>query len=1151
MNNLNIFLIFLLTFNIAAKNLDELESRDFSNLSFNRLQSTIHSYSDFLSKHSAENYKMPDYQDFEVVSDFSVENFLRSQLSAYASDGGLCFIGGWPSKIKDEKCQVPWVLQGDREISKYGDVYAKDKSCGQKDRFRCSLIPFGGECVDTQGSFDGITQKCAQASKGNISNLANQIKNDPAKAKALAKLNQAIFGQAGVCSAHVMKQGRNLDCETLSARLKSLTDPNSTGQLDQNGKPQKISKPITTKSLAVLNACEQHLIDNSSDDVNNRGLLQSLQGGLVSCLQSQVTFEEESLKDMELIAKRFEKRKMLRKINLKSFEYQLEALLNSEYAFMQDLGDQKTPIFDSDKLKEFVSNRFQTLKTDLEYQKVFNKIHSKFLENSKNKKMQKIDFKTASKNLSAMAIDTQFGVNKFCEQIGKDFKTKFQNKNFVRGFEWARPYSDEEKQFIEEAKIKMNQRLDYAVAKSQVGFLLGTKNFKDKIFDPSVDHTKECIQNSPSKVLSANLNEAEYKTSLKEAQKVIMASFDDLNKKEAPLQDAKAGGRKAMNSEASADDLIKDYLKENRMVVVDTLMNEDSTNQLNMSKYLCQKVTEVYDRDETMQIVSWVGAGASLVGGVACVFPLTAPIGCPVMWGGTAMAGVSGGAKVYEANVLSGAADQNQLVLNDSASDFNKRSNTANDQLKDGAIELGGAGLGAGAGVLVKGVKAAVKGARSIAGAKSAVTVYDDGLSLVDDASDAIYFKDPETGNISKRLVSQKAKANSLLSDTERLAGLKKDFPQLSQKQLEAVLKAHSGLDDSGAKIFVVSKNGQKIAIDCEIGACSKAQLAAKMQFLKEQGIKAKDYKELIRLGYAGKPNANLAAVADDGFWSARIPNQTLTSKLALASDHPNASVVSALESIPSSGGGKFVKLNVERLMPDGSVQTKSVQGYFRGSSEGKLLQFESGSEGMFAIDVNDANLVIRNIEVPQSRVVNGVMQADSYKAVYETKAMSAFSRSEGQNVAVRILDEDGDIIDIAGEVVNQKGKLKLKSPNKYSPGQFIYTELDELKGVQEISSKYKKVSWSGASAHPRDFKESFKVGAKIKADYISKPTYGDAVAAKIEGEYLGVVTHDKIEAIAVKISSGEVKYIPLNSQTVVNGLEEGSTLFNNGMLGF
>lgn len=1136
-------LLLFLFLNPAFASYESLSEEELTKLSFNRLQGLLHSYTDFVVAISNSKYNSPKFENKDYVNNskiYELKKFFNDQINVYASGGEICFVGGWSSKIKNSECQAPWSLASDNEIKSYGPVYDKSKSCGNKNQFRCGEVLFGGKCIDHGGSLSGIDKKCADKSGADIENLAKQIKNDPVKAKTFSSFNKAIFGPAGFCSPSNMKQKNHEECRVLASRVKSLLDPKSNGQIDANGNPIKSPKSNVAGSLGVLNACEQHLIDNSSDDVNNRGLIQSLQGGMVKCNDGKIevpddTFSE-SLKDMKAIAARFEKRKMLRKINLKSFEYQLGALLNSEFAYMHDLGEDGVSIQDKSKLKEELIKKFPKLANEEEYQKVFDNVYHNFKSISEKGKLNKVNYQKAHNNLKSVIDDNNWGVNKFCEKINKEFKEKFDNKKFVTGFEWARPYSDEENEFIAQAKVQLHQRLDYAFAKSEVGFLLGTKNFKDKVFDPTVDHTKECIQNSPTKVINANISENEYKDSLKEARQTILSSFDDLNKKEMPLaevtnQKRSRGVSSSGQRENQADDLIKEYLKENRMVVVDTLMNETDENKINTSKYLCQKVTEIYDRDENMQIVSWVGAGASVIGGVACIFPLTAPIGCPVMWGGSAVAGVSGGSKIYEANVLAGAAEQNQATQNSRASTFNERSKAANNQLKDGVIELGGSVAGAGITGTVKGIKLVTSSAKALKASRATASVYDDGLGAAQNlAKEATYFKDPQTGKFTKRFVSSEAKINATLDDASRISSIKNRFPHLSDKQIAVILRAHN-------------------EIPCAIGACSKAQLALKMKMMKESGMKMKDYKEILRLGYAGKANPNLSQVAEDGFFSLRTPNPSVQAKLAISADHPSAAAVKALEGIETSGGGKFAKLTVDRLMPDGSVQTKTVQGYFRGSSEGKLLQFESGSEGVFAIDVNDANLIIRNIEIPQSRVVNGVMQADDYKAVFETNPMRALSKANGKQVMISVVDEEGDIIDIAGEVVMRQGKLALKSPNKYSQGQFIYTELDELEGIQKVASTYAKSSWSGAAAHPRELEESFKAGAKIKASYMTKPTYGEGVISNVEGEFLGVVTHNKEAAMAVRNSKGIIEYIPLNKNTIVDGLGEGETIFNNGVL--
>jgi hypothetical protein len=91
----------------------------------------------------------------------------------------------------------------------------------------------------------------------------------------------------------------------------------------------------------------------------------------------------------------------------------------------------------------------------------------------------------------------------------------------------------------------------------------------------------------------------------------------------------------------------------------------------------------------------------------------------------------------------------------------------------------------------------------------------------------------------SGQTLEQVVHKNALLTDAERAAELKKDFPQLSNQQIEGIVKdVHSiGSQRSGAGVYKYTE----------------AEILAKMKKLKELGVESDDRRAILSLGYAGE----------------------------------------------------------------------------------------------------------------------------------------------------------------------------------------------------------------------------------------------------------------------------------------------------------
>lgn len=1123
-----------------------LKAKDFQSLSFNRLQSARQSYIDFMKRAEVKYYTHEKYSVQNPQGKAGGEEafrYIKNLYSAYAATGDVCFFGGWPSKMSGSYCQAPWKHQSDSTVKEFGKAYTSEVFCGDPDQFRCNPALFGegdNSCVSMEGTYDNLTDKCEAATEGNISDLVAGIKNDSAKAEQLAKFNQSIFGENGFCTTFQAKHNKEYDaCDNLKNRIEALLDEGSTGQVDEAGEPVPYTPPAHLgESLRTLQQCEEHL----PKDANGRGIMESLKAGLIACGASdpQDSMDSPSLSEIQKVAQEFDKLSFLKKLNLKNFEYKVRALMNMESAFME-VGPESKSEFNR-KLTE----KFPQLKNDREYQEVFERVYAEQKEAKEKGQLSRIPLKSLAANLKELVNGNPYatppleGVNDVCKEINETFAKKHgEDRSWLDKMLW---YSDEEEKTINELKEKMNSSLNRAIEGSRVGFLLGTDHFQKNVFDPTVDFTKECVENPRYNVISSTVSENDLKTALGQAHEKIYDSFEDLADKERPFN-----GKYMFESskENNADGLIKDYLKEDKLIVSDILAGTGADDQVRSAQYLCAKARDIYSRDRTLQVVSWVGAGASVVGGAACIFPLTAPIGCPVMGVGTAMGALAGGTRAYEGHNLGRTSSLNQIQKERLASAFAAERRAASEQFTSGAIELGGSA----AGPAISGVAKLYKGFKAGSSARSLVAV--DPMDTAGGADDVlrtlhqprlaqnapppllqkpgqlqkagtveVKFIDPRTGKESIRHIDSRVMAMGDLDDASRIQAIKEVFgdslstlDDIKAGQIKAIMEAHH-------------------KFPCAIGKCSSELLKQKLAHMKKAGVPDDVAGASIRFGITGHSDKGMAALQA----RSSIPSflgkpkgdghsVALRRRVELQDGHVNAPWTKALSELGESADGGLI-LRVERTLPDGTKQTEEVLGHFRGS-DGDVFYLENPS-GRFVLDPKDPNISVKGISAERGRIDHDGMSSGSYskydQALFETDPARRLQELEGR--AVKIVREiDGDEIESVGDIVSANGKPQLRYQKPGISGDKYYYSNIDPEDVTQISRVYQGAQWSPKTS-TNLLEEGFQQDAPVILKFRSKDFYGSQTDHAISGRYAGWVQDKKTKQLVVREADGKLRYI-------------------------
>ncbi len=366
----------------------------------------------------------------------------------------------------------------------------------------------------------------------------------------------------------------------------------------------------------------------------------------------------------------------------------------------------------------------------------------------------------------------------------------------------------------------------------------------------------------------------------------------------------------------------------------------------------------------------------------------------------------------------------------------------------------------------------------------------------------------------------RKREARTLLND-----------PDMSPDMQDCIIRAHNiGLAEGRG--FGTFTQGDRVTKGLTLMRC---------------GFSRAQTETLLDRGLAGSLPRPTFATASDGVFSARPDNFDLSSlnrrnQITILPDHPNAASTRALQDLPEGSTGTQVRVRVERTNPDGTKTSEELFGYFRGTDRnGEALYFENSS-GITAINPNDPNLVVKSIDMPQSRVVDGELMGpgqnrfDSFRPIFETNPQRAIERNLGNTVEVRYRIDDGQPFTATGEVVRYQGRLQLRTRNNYNGSQYDYTPIDDM-DVVAASRNFQRAEWSGAREHPRILSERFQEGTRVDVTYQRlRNTYStDTEAVKIDGEFLGVITHNEGPAAAVRTSNGSIEYVPLNGQSAAS----------------
>jgi hypothetical protein len=1118
--------------------------------------------------------------------------------SAYAVDGEDCFFAGWPTQMVNGVCKHP-KTHGVKNWSGEDTAY---KPCDGPSTFRCAPIMFGpgedgqGLCVDTGGTYSGLTGKCEQKSIPDMDKIFQNFLDKPDLLKNMTQ------GAEDFCNTEVAK-GRPdhlSTCGALATRLNEVYGNFSEEKVTVlKNIPQVVRK--ANKALGILDACEKSYKSDTGFFSSQRQIL-GVVGGSAVCRHRDYIEEipgdafDNIKKDFANIEEKIAPTSMLGQATEDELELTIKNLYFSAYQFNPDLDKKalKKKIFDKSERPYLSKSPYyeKALKALDEIDKGIN-----------SGRVGKVDFKSLVKlpavNASAIMSGTpktfknyQQEVNILCNQIRTDYENKIDASEIEEGFF---SNSEDEQKFYNEQQIKLNKIVIEMKSSHHIGRIMATDNFYSKVFPFNGSMGEKCAEGDIANAFKIPTNK-DIDESISDYEDMMLKDLDGVNENiEAVISKDKG----------DIQDQIREMLKYKPYLIGGFLRKLSPEDQVTYAKYICKESLDIYNSDENWRIAEVTAGGVGLVAsGVLVASGFGAPVGALLAKGsaGLLVAGMAAEAGMAyqnydDASGIKEGATTGFTLNQISTSNYGEQMSNAEQQERDAKISAAlvilepvaviakpalnaarlkyksgraskdffEAGTGPshhmkdvtpGSGTDIVPYRAQADNI-STQISKKQNEVLDQQILLLEDSrapagialksgDEVVEFTD-SVGKTHKRVVSASAKKNSNLSEIDRKKAIQKEYKNSLAKnngkrrrQIDSIMKAHSHRSTR-----------------CAIGKCSAGQLKRKMQMMKAEGIPDDVIRDILRKGFAGD-SAEIAAITNK---SKDVVYETVTSSIdgvtrAKRIDLPkSASNRGWSETVQDIGQAQErMVLTVEKTMPDGSIKKVTTFARYNGT-DGEQIVFDTIQDGRFAINPKDPTIKVTNVSVERPSY-KGSVYTKVDEPIFEANSSRALNRLEGNNVSVKYTDEDGDVFDIAGEVVLKDGVTQIKYPNKYNPGQFYYADTKKLGDITEIQRTQPKTKWDSKTQHPRDIEEQFPQGTDVQIQYRKASSrYGSTEVTDevMDGRYIGIVS-DKIQGVdvqqlVVRKPDGNLEYIDMKNVDGVGSNGNSVIEFNGGLL--
>ncbi len=790
---------------------------------------------------------------YEESSFVQVQNFFLTV--AYAEDG-KCFFGGWPSRMQGEICKAPWSHgddswasniqcidpQSSKSASCNEVVNYRYSTCGSRGKFRCNPLLFGsdangdGKCVETNGTYKKLTQKCVDQTKGSPELREGEkfLKDNP---KLLEEYKNSVERFCIETHREDPEYDHNKTCDALRERLSDIVGT-AKKDLAETVEGEEASVVYVNKALGILDKCQKDYSASKDGAISKffssrrNSLSQMVDYGKCSLeeVDTSITTEEldRLVSDFDDVSKETFPKEILQDSVNTGVELTLKNLMFTMDQFGEDINLEKVlkkyPYLNKSPYKQRVNSSIADFKKAKK---------SGALDKTKINKSEIV------KNLNHFSDR----INSLCQRINTEYTKRIKSRDSSKKIKSGMfMNSESEQNYYDQTQVEMTAMYQDFLDSDQMNIsrLMATDHFKSDIFPFSSGLSEKCAEGDIDNIAFTPVGEEDISEAMEDYKELMLDELDDY--------DSMAKVRKYGDVEDGIHELIKyrpyllgNTLKKNRN-------NPDLQNIY--ASYLCKESLDVYSSDELWRIGEVTAGGVGLVVSGAL---MATGIGSPL---GVGLAAASGTLVAAEgAMAVSSYVDADQAADASSASfatesismDQHISNNDSADRKKTEALVTGGVALIQPLAFLSKSAKTARTGLQvakvSDEGSttvKAAAYASDDVLRLTDESragtsvvktASRATTKPKKSTRLSRRK-EQKARAKARAQEKAQ-AKAKADADMKAKAQAKAKAEADmkaKAQAKAKADADMKAKAQAKAKADADMKAKAKADAKAKAQ---------------------------------------------------------------------------------------------------------------------------------------------------------------------------------------------------------------------------------------------------------------------------------------------------------------------------------
>lgn len=609
--------------------------------------------------------------------------------NAYASGGNICLFGGWPSQILDGKCKAPWIYG---QSSRYKGVDSSYKSCGGDNLFRCNPLLFGGaseggKCINTGGTFTGLTRKCLEQTRENKEEAIRFLQENQ---DVLAQLkNDANLFCEQSANGLGAKEDYIATCTALKERLAEIDSTTSTPRSIQaeNAPPPKEN---VNKALGLLTTCQKKYEEKGGLTKSKRNILGGVvEAGInVNCNEVIGLPTDEEIESFEegvtQVTDSVFSKKVLQETTKDDLELTFKAMLLNKVEAGEkiDFDEVRKSLIEAARRGGGISPLGKRPYKDI--------IDSSLDDVKKAIKLGKVSKPSSTKGINAYSALAN-NINTLCGEINSEYQSFFTNGR--RGKRLKNSMKGKLGEFFEEKQDSLYGKLTQFKNKNKSGKLIESPYFKEKIFPDIGNFAEQCARNKPEpaffKPKAKDLDEG-----YKSISNLLEKDLDKIGKRAA----ASFSG-----SESQVDDSVKDIFKYKPYLLGQFFKEQKRKDQRGYAEYFCKKTREIYSRDEKFKFAEYAVAGLGL--GASAVLAFTgigSPLAATIAAGSVTLieGGIAAG-NYQDGNKIIRGADSGLILDQVDDKSYRSRVEAASEQKSDAKIAVAAAAAG-GLGGLVR-----------------------------------------------------------------------------------------------------------------------------------------------------------------------------------------------------------------------------------------------------------------------------------------------------------------------------------------------------------------------------------------------------------------------------------------------------------------